>query len=84
MTNEAGIEIGFATSEVDRYTSRPGQALAYMIGQLKIIELRERAKVRLGPKFDLRRFHNAVLDNGALPLTTLETLMDAWIGGQAR
>ncbi len=84
MTNEAGIEIGFATSEVDRYTSSPGQALAYMIGQLKIIELRERAKARLGPKFDLRRFHNAVLDNGALPLTTLETLMDAWIAGQAR
>jgi uncharacterized protein (DUF885 family) len=83
MTNEGGIEIGFASSEVDRYTANPGQALAYMIGQLKIIELRDRAKAKLGAKFDLRRFHNAVLDNGALPLTTLETLIDAWIAGQA-
>ncbi len=83
MIERTGIERGFVTSEVDRYTSNPGQALAYMIGQLKIIELRDRARSRLGTRFDIRKFHNAVIDNGALPLTTLETLIDEWIGQQA-
>ena len=83
MVERTGIERGIISSEVDRYTSDPGQALAYMIGQLKIIELRERARTRLGPRFDIRQFHNAVIDNGALPLTTLEALIDEWIGGQA-
>lgn len=82
MVERTGIERGFIGSEVDRYTSNPGQALAYMIGQLKIIELRDRARARLGPRFDIRKFHNAVIDNGALPLTTLETLVDAWIKQQ--
>jgi uncharacterized protein (DUF885 family) len=72
----------FIESEVDRYTSTPGQALAYMIGQLKIIELRDRAREQLGARFDLRRFHNAVIDNGALPLETLDKLIDEWIAGQ--
>lgn len=79
MVERTGVPEAFVTAEVDRYTSTPGQALAYMVGQLKIAELRARAKTALGAKFDLRRFHNAVLDNGALPLTTLETLIDAWI-----
>jgi uncharacterized protein (DUF885 family) len=83
MAERTGIERGFINSEVDRYTSDPGQALAYMIGQLKIIELRERARTRLGPRFDVRKFHNAVIDNGALPLSTLETLIDEWIGQQS-
>ena len=83
MVERTGIERGFVTSEVDRYTSDPGQALAYMIGQMKILELRERARTRLGPHFDIRKFHNAVIDNGALPLTTLEVLIDAWISQQA-
>ena len=82
MAERTGVDRGFVSSEIDRYTSNPGQALAYMIGQLKIVELRERAKTRLGSKYDLRKFNNAVIDNGALPLDTLERLMDAWIVAQ--
>jgi uncharacterized protein (DUF885 family) len=67
------------TAEVDRYTSTPGQALGYMIGKLKIDQLRDRAKAALGERFDLRRFHNAVIDQGALPLDTLEKVIDDWI-----
>ena len=84
MIERTGIEPGFVISEVDRYTSNPGQALAYMIGQLKIIELRDRAKTKLGARFDIRRFHNAVIDDGALPLTTLEALIEEWIEQQAK
>jgi len=83
MTERTGLNRDFIGSEVDRYVSSPGQALAYMIGELKIIELRERAKARLGERFDLRRFHNAVIDNGALPLDTLDKLIDEWIAAAA-
>jgi uncharacterized protein (DUF885 family) len=82
MVDQAGEERGFSTAEIDRYTSTPGQALAFMTGELKIIELRERGKAKLGAKFDLCRFRNAVIDNGALPLDTLDTLdklIDEWI-----
>ena len=71
------------SAEVDRYTSWPGQALAYMTGQLKIIELRDRAKAQLGERFDIRRFHNVVLDQGALPLPVLERVIDGWIAAEA-
>lgn len=82
MVERTGVERDFVSSEVDRYTSQPAQALAYMIGKLKFDELRDRAKARLGSRFDIRKFHNAVLDNGALPLALLDSLMNEWIAQQ--
>jgi uncharacterized protein (DUF885 family) len=69
-------------SETDRYIAWPAQALSYKLGQLKIRELRERAKKELGPKFDIRKFHDEMLDGGTLPLDLLEARTDKWIAGQ--
>ena len=66
-------------SETDRYIVWPGQALAYKIGQMKILELRERARKELGSAFDIRAFHDEVLGAGSLPLDILESRIDAWI-----
>ena len=69
-------------AEVNRYISVPGQALAYMIGKRKIEELRARAEKALGAKFDVRRFHDAVLGQGAVPMDALEAQIDAWIASE--
>ena len=69
-------------AEVNRYISVPGQATAYMIGKRKIEELRSRAEKALGDKFDIRRFHDAVLGQGAVPLDALEAQIDAWIAAE--
>jgi prolyl oligopeptidase len=69
-------------NEIDRYIGNPGQALAYKIGQLKILSLRASAEIRLGDKFDIRAFHDELLGAGALPLDILEQRMDAWIASQ--
>jgi uncharacterized protein (DUF885 family) len=69
-------------AEVNRYISNPGQALAYKLGELKIRELRARAEKELGDKFDLRRFHDAVLGQGAVPLDALEAQIGTWIASE--
>jgi uncharacterized protein (DUF885 family) len=70
-------------SEVDRYIAWPGQALAYKLGQLEILKLRDEAKQKLGDKFDIRAFHDELLANGALPLDVLDSEVNFWINGQA-
>jgi len=82
MAGHTGLDAGMVASEIDRYTSWPGQALGYMIGQLKIQELRDRARAALGQRFDIRRFHMAVLDQGAVPLWVLEQQIDEWIAAE--
>lgn len=78
LENEAETEASIV-SEIERYMAVPGQALSYKIGQLKIIELREKAKKKMGAKFDIREFHKKVLESGVMPLELLEAKMDAWM-----
>jgi uncharacterized protein (DUF885 family) len=78
-TRQQALDLGVPVQEAERYVVYPGQACAYMVGQLKIIELREKARKALGDKFSLYQFHNTVLDTGAVPLTILERQVDAYI-----
>jgi uncharacterized protein (DUF885 family) len=79
MVANSGLTREDVTAEIDRYIVWPGQATAYKVGELKIKALRARAKTELGDRFDLRRFHNAVIDSGAVPLQVLALQIDEWI-----
>ena len=81
LENEGGREED-QVQEIERYMAIPGQALAYKIGELKIMELRRRAEQELGTRFDLRAFHNELLKDGHLPLAVLEAKTNCWIDAQ--
>jgi uncharacterized protein (DUF885 family) len=83
MLEKYGGAEGEITAEVERYIVSPGQACAYKVGELKILELRERTRQKLGARFDIRRFHSVVLENGALPLAILEQLVDRFIAEES-
>jgi uncharacterized protein (DUF885 family) len=78
-TRQQAIDYGIEASEVERYCVYPGQACSYMIGQLKYVELREKARTALGGRFSLREYHNVVLRTGQVPLNILERQVDAYI-----
>lgn len=82
MVSTTGKSAPDVTSEVERYMAMPGQACAYKVGELKILELREKARSALGPKFNLKDFHTVILENGGVPLTLLEQLVNEWIARQ--
>jgi uncharacterized protein (DUF885 family) len=82
MKDNSALTDANIEAEINRYISNPGQALAYKIGQMKIEELRARAEKTLGGKFDLRRFHDAVLGQGSVPMDALEAQIDAWIAAE--
>ena len=82
MRNSHAIDEPTIQAETDRYISGPGQACSYKLGQLKIRELRERARQQLGPQFNLKTFHDEILSGGALPLDILDARVDRWIKGQ--
>jgi uncharacterized protein (DUF885 family) len=84
FVEECGLTEQAATGEVLRYMAWPGQALGYKIGELTILDLRAKAEQRLGKRFDLRAFHDAILEEGHLPLDMLRQRMDAWIDAQER
>jgi len=82
MIEQTGHDPVFMAAEVDRYYAQPGQALSYMMGKLKIQELRARSEAALGSRFDPRRFHNAVIDQGAMPLPLLEQRIGVWVASE--
>jgi uncharacterized protein (DUF885 family) len=84
MASNTALSLHEVTTETDRYISWPGQALAYKMGELKIRELRQKAEKALGARFDVRRFHDAVLQNGPVPLPLLEAQIDEFVGAETR
>lgn len=81
-TRQQAIDYGIGAAEVERYTVWPGQACAYMLGMLRIVELREKARAALGAKFSLPAFHDVVLRAGSVPLDVLDKIVDQWIASQ--
>ena len=82
LITHAQVDPGYAEAEVDRYLVWPGQALSYKVGEQEILTLRERAKAELGARFDIRKFHNAVIDHASLPLSVLEQVITVWIDAE--
>jgi len=82
MRKSGAVDEATIQSEVDRYIAWPAQACSYKIGQLKFLELRERARKELGPKFDIRAFHDEMLNGGSLTLDLLEVRTNKWIAQQ--
>jgi len=82
-TRQQAIDYGIPASEVERYVVWPGQACSYKIGQLKILDLRAKAKAALGAKFDIKEFHNLVLQTGNVPLAVLEQVVNSWVASKA-
>ena len=78
-TRQQAIDYGMPASEVDRYVANPGQACAYLLGMLRILELREKARAALGPRFTLPAFHDVVLRAGSVPMDVLAGIVDQWI-----
>jgi uncharacterized protein (DUF885 family) len=81
-TRQQAIDYGIDASEVERYVAWPGQACSYMLGMLRIVELREKARAALGPKFSLPAFHDVVLRTGSVPMDVLGAVVDQWIAEQ--
>jgi uncharacterized protein (DUF885 family) len=79
MTENSPMAVGHITAEIDRYAVTPGQALAYMIGRLEIQRIRREAEAALGPRFDIKRFHDTVLGSGLMPLPVLDRVVKAWV-----
>jgi uncharacterized protein (DUF885 family) len=78
-TRQQAIDYGIEASEIDRYVVMPGQACSYMIGQLRILAIRDQARARLGEKFSLKGFHSAMLKTGTVPLEVLEREIERWV-----
>jgi len=79
MASNTALSMHEVNTEIDRYIGWPGQAVSYKIGELKIRALRKKAEEQLGDNFNIQSFHNKILENGSVPLMTLETIINSYI-----